>query len=146
MHYFSLLVDVKKCIFSIFWCRLKFCPVSETCCHHCPRNFVEGLIPCCAIFHMRSRLSALRRFGLFAVISINSAVTRAAGVNRPRSPWSQLSLAYCHPGQELASSLNIEAGHQVNVEEDRDAGDEWDPGNLMWVILARDTIIWILTP
>ena len=65
-------------------------------------------------------------------------VTRAAGVNRPRSPWSQLSLAYCHPGQELAPSLNIEAGHQVHVEEDRDAGDEGDPGNLMWVILARD--------
>lgn len=43
---------------------------------------------------------------------------------------AQMSLAYRHPGQELGPGLDVQAGHQVHVQEDRDARHEGDAGNL----------------
>ena len=43
---------------------------------------------------------------------------------------AQMSLAYRHPGQELGPGLYVQAGHQVHVEEDRDARHEGDSGHL----------------
>ena len=59
---------------------------------------------------------------------MSAAVFTAAG-------QGQMSLAYRHPGQELGPGLNVQARHQVHVEEDRDAGHEGDSGNLTRTLL-----------
>lgn len=52
-----------------------------------------------------------------------------------------MSLAYRHPSEELGPGLDVQAGHQVHVEEDGDAGDEGDPRHLKGILkFYRKTI------